>query len=337
VQTHQPRSTRSAFTLVELLVVIAIIGILVALLLPAIQAAREAARRTQCINNMKQLGLAFQMYHDTYKRLPTDITGNNKGNSTPYLQILPFMENSVIKDQYHFDLAPQDDKNIELLRGEMPEFRCPSADAYKMVIAGSGEKAGDQKGSYGLNYGYGTYGQLQDGATAATRTAALLRRGPFWADPEAPTPVGGKREPGKQMSFKGISDGLSKTYLMLELIQVPSDTEAVQDRRGRLWIYGYASYQIMTRMAPNSSAQDVGQCLESNSNIAPCKRLQGDPKPCINGSRSKHSGGVVTLKCDVSVEFVANDIDLNVWRSDSTIAGADPPLSVVDPEGNGQL
>jgi hypothetical protein len=138
------------------------------------------------------------------------------------------------------------------------------------------------------------------------------------------------------MSFKGISDGLSKTYLMLELIQVPSDTPGSQDRRGRLWIYGYASYQIMTRMAPNSSAPDVGQCLESNSNLAPCKRLQGDAKPCINGSRSKHPGGVVALKCDVSTDFVSNDIDLNVWRANSTIAGGDPPLTTVDLEGNGQ-
>jgi prepilin-type N-terminal cleavage/methylation domain-containing protein len=337
VRTDHFRSLRSAFTLVELLVVIAIIGILVALLLPAIQAAREAARRTQCLNNMKQLGLAFQMFHDTNKMLPTDITGNGKGNSTPYLQILPYIEDSAIKDQYHYDKAPQDNDNISLLRGDMPEFRCPSADAYKMVIAGAGEDAGDQKGSYGLNYGYGTYGQLQDGNTAATKAAALLRRGPFWADPEAGTSaITGKREPGKPMTFKGITDGLSKTYLMLELLQVPSDTPGVQDRRGRLWIYGYASYQIMTRMAPNSSAADVGQCLESNSFIAPCKRLQGDPKPCLNGSRSKHPGGVVTLKCDGATEFASNDIDLNIWRATSTIVGADPPLSVVDLEGNGQ-
>jgi prepilin-type N-terminal cleavage/methylation domain-containing protein len=327
---------RRGFTLVELLVVIAIIGILVALLLPAIQAAREAARRAQCFNNMRQCGLAMQMYHDAYKRLPTDITGNEKGQSTPYLQILPFMEGSTIKDAYNFKNNPQDDDNVTLLAVYQPVYHCPSSESYTMDVAGSGEKAGDRKGSYGLNFGYGTYGQLQDGPTTTTRTAALLRRGPFWADPEAVTPIGGKRDPGKQMSFKGIKDGLSKTYLMLELIQVPSDVPGMQDRRGRLWIYGFASYQIMTRMAPNSSSPDVGQCLESNSLLAPCKRLQNQPQVSINGSRSKHPGGVVTLMCDVSTDFVSNDIDLNVWRSTSTIAGNDPPLSVVDPEGNGQ-
>jgi prepilin-type N-terminal cleavage/methylation domain-containing protein len=329
--TYLEARDRRAFTLVELLVVIAIIGILVALLLPAIQAAREAARRTQCINNMKQLGLAQQMYHDTYKNLPIDVVGNQKGTATPYLQLLPFMENSAIKDAYHFDKRPQEDANISLLRGEMPEFRCPSADSYTMEVAGGGESAGDRKGSYGLNYGYGTYAQLQDGFSAATRAAALARRGPFWADPDDAT-----KADGKKLNFKGIIDGLSKTYLMLELIQTPSDTPGSQDRRGRLWIYGYASYQIMTRMSPNSSSPDVGQCLESNSYLAPCKRLQGNAGPCINGSRSKHPGGVVALKCDGATEFVSNDIDLNVWRANSTIAGSDPPLAKIDLDDNGQ-
>src|SRR5215207_8958110 len=94
-------SSRAGFTLVELLVVIAIIGILVALLLPAIQAAREAARRTQCMNNMRQLGLAHQMHHDTYKYLPVDVNAQ-KGQPMLYLQMLPFMEGSVIKDAYNF-------------------------------------------------------------------------------------------------------------------------------------------------------------------------------------------------------------------------------------------
>src|SRR5215470_4276170 len=105
---NQNAGTRSAFTLVELLVVIAIIGILVALLLPAIQAAREAARRSQCMNNMRQLGLANQMHHDAYKYLPVDVNGNKKGTVVLYLQLLPFMEGSAIRDAYNFNLQPQD-------------------------------------------------------------------------------------------------------------------------------------------------------------------------------------------------------------------------------------
>jgi prepilin-type N-terminal cleavage/methylation domain-containing protein len=93
---------RLGFTLVELLVVIAIIGILVALLLPAIQAAREAARRSQCGNNLKQIGIALQNYHDTYKRFPIGARngiGNNWGASF-YVGLLPFMEQQSLFERW---------------------------------------------------------------------------------------------------------------------------------------------------------------------------------------------------------------------------------------------
>src|SRR3954447_3011833 len=89
-----------AFTLVELLVVIAIIGILVALLLPAIQSAREAARRAQCVNNLKQVGIAVQNYHDTYKQLPIGAYSCCWG--TWQVSILPFMEEQQLADIYQF-------------------------------------------------------------------------------------------------------------------------------------------------------------------------------------------------------------------------------------------
>ncbi len=90
---------RRAFTLVELLVVIAIIGILVALLLPAIQAAREAARRTQCANNLKQLGIAIHNFHDTYKKFPIGNPDDDCNNYSWSAYILPFMEQSVVYDE----------------------------------------------------------------------------------------------------------------------------------------------------------------------------------------------------------------------------------------------
>jgi len=109
--SHSPRR---GFTLIELLVVIAIIAVLIALLLPAVQSAREAARRTQCINNMRQLGLAHQMHHDSFKYLPVDVNAQ-KGQPMLYLQMLPFMEGSVIKEAYNFTQNATSDYNLALL------------------------------------------------------------------------------------------------------------------------------------------------------------------------------------------------------------------------------
>ncbi len=137
------RRQNDAFTLVELLVVIAIIGILVALLLPAVQAAREAARRMSCGNNQKQLGLAVHNYHDTYKTFPPDAIwhGNARGtqsdantvkNYTWITLILPFIEQSPLHDQINFSLPALREFNRIQVAGAparelmLPALLCPS-------------------------------------------------------------------------------------------------------------------------------------------------------------------------------------------------------------------
>lgn len=130
------RSWRSGFTLVELLVVIAIIGILVALLLPAIQAAREAARRSQCLNNLKQIGVAYQNYHDTYRKFPfsgdncispADPPNNNSagaGNVHCYswtFHILPFIEQQAL---YDLGLVPANYSSLQ--KSLVATYHCPT-------------------------------------------------------------------------------------------------------------------------------------------------------------------------------------------------------------------
>src|SRR5688572_26832177 len=105
---------RSAFTLVELLVVIAIIGVLVALLLPAVQAAREASRRAKCANNSRQIGLALHQYHDTVKVLPLGVLQNNLNAEFSYprltwaIHIFPYIEQKAIYDKFSFTLGSND-------------------------------------------------------------------------------------------------------------------------------------------------------------------------------------------------------------------------------------
>jgi prepilin-type N-terminal cleavage/methylation domain-containing protein/prepilin-type processing-associated H-X9-DG protein len=115
---------RAAFTLVELLVVIAIIGILVALLLPAIQAAREAARRTQCVNNLKQIGLATQIYHDTRKKLPPMRVWD--GDRTWLVLILPHMEEQLVSDMWDYNLGCFYDQKYQFRTAIINAFYCPS-------------------------------------------------------------------------------------------------------------------------------------------------------------------------------------------------------------------
>lgn len=147
-------NNRPGFTLVELLVVIAVIGIMVALLLPAVQAAREAARRTSCFNNMKQVGLALHMYHDTYKQLPAGWIAQMPGTQQPFwygepgwgwcARILPFMEQVQLqKGLVHFESPITASVNDRIRVTTVSSFRCPSdigEDTF--VLPGGGVYAG---------------------------------------------------------------------------------------------------------------------------------------------------------------------------------------------------
>jgi prepilin-type N-terminal cleavage/methylation domain-containing protein/prepilin-type processing-associated H-X9-DG protein len=121
-----PRATLRAFTLVELLVVIAIIGVLVALLLPAIQAAREAARRSQCANNLKQLGLAVQLHHTAKKTFPTGRNKTDEQSVSWAYYCLPYIEQQAMYQAYRPSLAVYHKDNAAVFRSPVATFFCPS-------------------------------------------------------------------------------------------------------------------------------------------------------------------------------------------------------------------
>ena len=240
---------RRGFTLVELLVVIAIIGILVALLLPAVQAAREAARRSQCINNLRQLGIAMLNYESTMGSLPPGNTGYDVERSTAtriqtlsgepqtanVAFIMAYLEEAGLFAAYNFDQSTRDQfQNANSPVGQrLAVYQCPSdtPQSARSCVNGAGE---DWKGNYGINWG-------------AWRQVCQLPANPVRVDPSAPG--GSATAPGPHpecfgqaaklrvapfhLSFGAkigqITDGTSKTLMMMEMVQVSSEPNC--DRR----------------------------------------------------------------------------------------------------------
>jgi prepilin-type N-terminal cleavage/methylation domain-containing protein len=317
---------RRGFTLVELLVVIAIIGILVALLLPAIQAAREAARRSQCVNNLKQLGLATTNYHDTYKTLPFGNFSCCWG--TWQMSILPFIEEQQLADMYSWNPKAAADmgifdqdyryhslnlsknppiRNLEVVRTRIASLTCPSDDPQvNTTVAGDG--TGIPYHNYVANYGNTDHLGLDHLGPASPQYIKFLGS-PFVGDDW-------NTYPKRYTKFRHILDGLSKTMMFSETVQGQEG-----DMRGFTWWGWSAGFESFAE--PNSSVTDYMQ------SSAYCKPNEPNP-PCVAMSgasrfkamaRSRHPGGVHIAVCDGSVQFVSDSIDLATWRAASTTKG----------------
>jgi prepilin-type N-terminal cleavage/methylation domain-containing protein len=295
---------RQAFTLVELLVVIAIIGVLVALLLPAIQAARESARRSQCINNFKQIGLAMQNYHDTNRELPVGARSCCWG--TWQLSALPFLEQSNLFNLYHqadlknngFDPVYRYDEQINapVTRTSIATLVCPSDEP-------TPDPRGFAKHNYVGNFGNTThYG-------ANPYQGVTFGGAPFYGSENPKSPPVTK--------FREITDGLSNTLIFSETVQGKGT-----DLRGFTW-WGWAA-GFETFMAPNSTEPDAmqlsGYCDKTQLENPPCIPAT-TTSPMMSTARSRHPGGVQVSFCDASCRFISDDIELVAWRGISTTRG----------------
>ena len=345
--TVAPRPRRG-FTLVELLVVIAIIGVLVALLLPAIQAAREAARRADCINKNHQLGVALHNYESAHKQFPKGIVGydpadNNINSFAPnpanpatppvppatteapfVVFVLPYLEEGALHGQYDFtrDVQQQYNDAKSPVGKLLPSFQCPSDDSQDASKC-SGSVGEDWKGSYGLNWGAYTavcqrplsvISEIGHTQGDCPNPPAMLRVAPFHIEYGARVPQ--------------ITDGLSNTLAMMEMIQTEAGDNC--DRRARIWCEKPGCYTVMTRHLPNSELRDEGNC-SSNLPYAPCNDMTvGQARTrSHNTARSRHPGGVIVLMCDSSTHFVADEVELVTWRAMSTMDGEEvyaPPF-----------
>jgi prepilin-type N-terminal cleavage/methylation domain-containing protein/prepilin-type processing-associated H-X9-DG protein len=297
---------RRGFTLIELLVVIAIIGVLIALLLPAVQSAREAARRAQCTNNLKQLGLAAHNYIDSNGVFPTQIGGvpNWFGNSdyrTSWMvQILPQLEQVNLFNAYNFaaDRAAYSFTNTTVMATPVAAFTCPSYDG-EMLQQGQADwngyagTIGDEMRQWWIG-GTCYKGNLGDNATSAFPGAANVlgdlsngkptARGIFWRATMAVT-------------IAGVRDGMSNTMLAGEAL-------------------------------PNTCKWNAWS--ESNSSVAVTsipinQRVNFDPNSWSHcyGFKSLHPGGVNFAMCDGSVRFIKETINPLIYRALSTRAAGE--------------
>jgi len=311
VVPHQTTRSRRGFTLVELLVVIAIIGILVALLLPAVQQAREAARRSACRNNMKQLGLAIHNYESTFRQFPPGAVRINFENGSNYrmpfvAQILPFIEQGNVYELLNFKQSWTHSSNTAAKNSQLPVYICPSDPTSGAQLMNPEEAFGN----YGLNWGMHRFLDI-DGQGPSTNEEG--------GKTNFASPFGNNY--GAKMA--DITDGTSNTLAMMEMLKGLYTTGV--ERRGRIWNEDSNCYQIMTRLSPNSKSPDyceTGKCIDH-----PEHNLPYEPPPGATGtgkgqsqlaSRSRHPGGVQVLLCDGSGRFVTDTIDLTTWQSLST-------------------
>ena len=293
------RSGRRGFTLVELLVVIAIIGVLVALLLPAIQAAREAARRAQCVNNLKQLALALHNYHDGLQMFPAGHTLHNTTLGDRFtwpVALWPYLEQDALYNLVDFrsDMGGSDGWRAAVVGTALPAFQCPS-DAENVP-----------------------------GQSARTRNSYVSNTGIGYLRKELPamhTP--GIFQQNKYMKMRDIADGTSSTVGISEFIKVRGNS---YDYRGT-WSYPEGCHYQHDR-TPNTRVPDearIGHCPNADANHpeAPCIETYSahNTRRILLSARSRHPGGVHAMLMDGAVRFVTNSIDLQTWRALGTPHG----------------
>ncbi|TWT86489.1 Type II secretion system protein G precursor [Pseudobythopirellula maris] len=343
-----PQAKRAAggFTLVELLVVIAIIGILVALLLPAVQSAREAARRTQCKNNLKQMGLAIHNYHDTTRKLPPGRVGEHQ--KTWMALILPFMEEANVADLWD-DSGCFYDQTYDFRTLEIAGYICPSQNHTRLVATAkvkgkqghshagfepSASLGGGWSGSISDYRGVGGSSCIVEGISAQTNgpvEASVHETGTIrpwdsstkhfldgampdphrdndvnWADNSTKRSVRSFSHP---IAMKDVTDGTSKTLLVGEVGLGTAESSHAFN-------------------GDHSPTLNIGQGPQSEFDSSPewhfCERCTtpheegGD-----SGFGAAHPGIVQFLLVDASVQAISLDVDYRVMDAAATRAGGE--------------
>ncbi len=343
---------RRGFTLIELLVVIAIIGVLIALLLPAVQAAREAARRSQCVNNLKQIGIAVHNYHDVNNAVPPtgfDGAAVSINEPGPFNQdfsmkgrILPFLELTALHNAINFDNPARitgggrdPSPNITGMMTRVATFLCPS-DPFP-GIAGNVNYTGVPIRPASANY------------TNNLGTNRRVNGNPFSGPAYT---IGTNRTLGRVIDFSSVLDGLSSSVMFSEFVK-GRDRGVLHD--GLDMIYWAETFWDDFRGQPDADFQANLICQNATQRVHPRKGMkwlsqqcrwgggyahttlpntracvytnaggnaaQGQATLTMIGASSLHPGGVNVLFMDGSVKFIKNTVAYPVWLAVGTIAG----------------
>ena len=283
------------FTLIELLVVIAIIAVLIALLLPAVQQAREAARRTQCRNNLHQLGLALHNYHDAHSTLPPYGISRcpTAGGRCTYVgmcavyqppatgwatMVLPYLDETSLYNATNFNHDISSTANTTVTQSVLSQYCCPSDGAPVLSVCWGGVVS-MRRGNYVVNSG--SYDSQNSGGPTCASTPGATN-GPFWMN--------------SRLRLTDITDGTSNTLAAGEASAGARNTTFYVC--WALGIYSGSSADTFTPMNP--------------------KVVGGIAKPAF---ASVHEGGAFFLLCDGQVRFLSENIDMGTYRALSTIRG----------------
>jgi prepilin-type N-terminal cleavage/methylation domain-containing protein/prepilin-type processing-associated H-X9-DG protein len=307
------------FTIVELLVVIAIIGVLLGLLLPAVQSAREAGRRSQCGNNIRQWALGMQNYYDTYRALPLAVADWPCYRYSWLPSMWPFIEQIDLANRYVWTANIFDYPNVYIPSANpvcavrLPIYYCPS----------------DRPNAVSTNP---TNGRISVRLNYAANSTKIVRSGTTFVGPfgnlyfnkktDCPAGFRAAGYVGKETTkFRNITDGLSKTLILSEINLITTDNENPVDRRGNLW-YGYwFDTGVYTPNAGHDIVPSNGSCTNSPPYL-PCLST-GASNQYSQVARSHHPGGVQTAFADGAVQFVSDTIDTSAWQAFGTISGGE--------------
>ncbi|HVU87566.1 MAG TPA: DUF1559 domain-containing protein [Pirellulales bacterium] len=320
---HMPlRSENRGFTLVELLVVIAIIGILISLLLPAVQAAREAARRSQCSNNLKQIGLAIHEYVDALQALPIGLSqppsipsywqASGAGPYNTWMErLFPYIEQQGLSWNFSCGYSSPNylASNQTAMQTWISVYLCPSDSPDTFV----GTTVWATRSNYvacfspdGVMVEPGNPNWKIDSCNNLSFLNPATQRALFNVN--------------LSRRFAECIDGLSNTAMVSETIAGQQG-----DIRG-MWWYPWGM-QYEHHRGPNSAALDVlggGNSYCVSTTDAPCTGNGSCQSTIDCAARSKHPGGVQVLRADGSAQFVSNSIDLATWQAFASIAGSEP-------------